>query len=443
MSAATRLFRILAVCVLAAGLGACASNYPTRTLSNADTAIDRPIKPPSDAELLSVRIEAFDAGALPEDPNLSRGLSPEIRSAEAYYIPVQLKNTMQRSGHWGSVRVVPKGMREGEVVVSGQILESDGEILKLRIDVKDAAGVPWFGKEYESVIDSAAYRKAEQGGVDPYQNLYNRIANDVAAYRKTLKPEDNSSLRKVADLRFGTEFAPETYQAYLQRQEEAAPQGDLQRLIAFMNSGRLASTRNPTYTVARLPSEEDPIVQRVNRIRAREELLVDTLDQQYDGLARGVSGAYTQWRGSRLKEIHAIRETDRVKNEEQAKAVAIGVLGVLAGAAVASQNRGGSCYNCTTAGVAVATVAVAYAVQAAMKASEQASAEVSMHKAALEELGNSLASDVKPTVVEVEGQTVELRGTVEEKFQKWREVLKGLRDNETTPMTSTSGTPSS
>ena len=443
MSAAIRLFRILAVGALTALLGACASNYPTRTLSNADTAIDRPIKPPNDAELLAVRIEAFDAGALPEDPNLSRGLSPEIRSAEAYYIPVQIKNTMQRSGYWGSVRVVPKGMREGEVVVSGQILESDGEILRLKIDVKDAAGVPWFAKEYESVIDSAAYRKAEQGGVDPFQNLYNRIANDIAAYKKTLRPEDNSSLRRVAGLRFGAEFAPETYEPYLQRSEEPTPQGDLQRLIAMMNSGRSASARSPVYTVARLPSEEDPIVQRINRIRSREELLVDTLDQQYDGLSRGVGGAYTQWRSSRLKEIHAIRESDRAKNEEQAKAVAIGVLGILAGAAVASQDRGGRCPGCSTAGVAVGTIAVAYAVQMAMKASEQASAEASMHKAALEELGNSLTGDVKPTVVEVEGQTVELRGTVEQKFQQWREVLKGLRDNETAPVTSTSGTPGS
>ncbi len=435
MSAALRMLRILVVGALAAGLGACANNYPTRTLSNVDTAIDRPIKPLGDAELLAVRIEAFDAGTLPEDANLAKGLSPEIRSAEAYYIPVQLKNTIQRSGHWGTVRVVPKGMREGEVVVSGRILESDGEMLKLHIDVRDAAGVPWFAKEYESVIDTAAYRKAEQGGVDPFQNLYNRITNDVAAYKKTLKPEDSSSIRKVADLRFASEFAPETFEPYLQRKEEAAPQGDMQRLIAFMNSGRSPSTRSPVYTVARLPSDEDPIVQRIGRIRTREEFLVDTLDQQYDGLARGVSPAYTQWRNSRLKEINAIRETDRVKNEEQAKAAAVGILGALAGAAIASQNRGGRCPSCTTAGVAVGGIAIAVGVQMAVKASEQASAETSMHKAALEEMGQSLTTDVKPTVVEVEGQTVELRGTVEQKFQQWREVLKGLRDNETAPVT--------
>lgn len=442
MSAVGRVLRIVTVGVLAAGLSACASNYPTRMVSNAETPVDRPATPPADAELLSVRIEAFDAGSMPEDPNQARGLSTEIRSAESYYIPVQLKNTMQRSGHWGSVRVVPKGMREGEVVVAGRILESDGEMLKVHIDVRDAAGVPWFSREYESVIDTAAYRKAEQGGVDAFQNLYNRMANDIAAHRKTLKPEDGSSIRKVADLRFASEFAPDVFGPYLQRGEEkAAPQGDMQRLVAYLKSGPSAGTRTPAYTVVRLPAEDDPIVQRVARIRAREEFLVDTLDQQYDGLARGVSPAYTQWRSSRLKEINAIRETDRVKNEEQQKAVVIGVLGALAGAAVASQNRGGNCYGCTTAGVAIGGIAVAYAVQMAVKASEQASGETSLHKAALEELGQSLATDVKPTVVEVEGQTVELRGTVEEKFQKWREVLKGLRDSDTAPSAPASAGP--
>lgn len=434
MSAAIRLLRILAVGVLAAGLGACANNYPTRMVSNVETAIDRPVAPPREGELLSVRIEAFDAGTLPEDPAVAKGLSPEIRNAEAYYIPVQLKNTMQRSGHWGPVRVVPKGMREGEVAVSGRILESDGEVLKLHIDVKDAGGSPWFGKDYESVIDTAAYRKAEQAQVDPFQNLYNQMANDIAAYRKKLKPDDSTSIRKVADLRFAADFAPETFEPYLQRKDEA-PQNDMQRLIAFFNSGQSTSPRSPIYTVARLPSEEDPVVQRIGRIRSREEFLVDTLDQQYDGLARGVSPAYLQWRASRLKEIGAIRETDRVRNEEHAKAIAVGVLGALAGAAIARQNRGGNCPGCTTAGVVVAGASVAVAVQMAVKAADQASAEVSLHKAALEELGTSLTTDVKPTVVKVEGQTVELRGTVEEKFKQWREVLKGLKENDSPPVT--------
>lgn len=434
MRMAVRSLSMIALAALSVLLGACANNYPSRTASYKETPIDRPAAPPSEAELLAVRIETFDPGTLPSDPKTVKGLSLEIRRAEARYIPVQLRNTMQKSGHWGPVRVVPQGTREGEVVVTGTILESDGEILKLRINVKDAAGVQWFEKDYESVIDEAAYRKAELGGVDPFQDLYNQIANDIAAHKKSLKPQEGSTIRQIAELRFGAEFAPNTYASYVQRSPETPAQGAAgQSLFAFFTSGQNGAARKPLYAIARLPSQDDPIVQRVGRIRAREELLVDTLDQQYDALAREIGGAYTQWRSSRLKEIAAIRESDRVQNREQAKAVAVGVVGVLAGAAIASQSRGGRCYGCTTAGVAVGGIATAVAVQMAMKASEQASAESDLRKAALEELGQSLTTNAGPTVVEVEGQAVELKGTIEEKFAKWRAVLKELQDNETAP----------
>ncbi len=79
-------------------------------------------------------------------------------------------------------------------------------------------------------------------------------------------------------------------------------------------------------------------------------------------------------------------------------------------------------------------MAVAIAVQKAVQASKQAEADTSLRKIALEELGQSLVSDVKPVVIEVEGRTIELTGTVEEKFQKWREILKELRKMELGPL---------
>lgn len=435
MKQTSSLLRIVASAAILVALGACTASYPGRTVSYQATPLERPAAPPTDSEILNVRIEVFDQGALPEDPNAARGLSTEIRAAEAYFIPVQIKETMQKSGHWGQVRVTPKGGREGEVQVTGKILESDGEILKLEIAVRDAAGVPWFTRKYESVVDEAAYAKASAGGVDAFQDMYNQIANDIAAYKKLLKPEDATSIRQVAELKFGAEFAPATYDSHLKKTgdpAQAQPDG-LQRVFSLLSREQRPANRTPVYTVERLPAENDPVVQRVSRIRAREEFLVDTLDQQYDGLARGLRDPYTQWRTSRLKEIGAIREADRVKNEERAKAVAVGVIGVLVGAAIASQGSGGNCYGCTSAGAGVAAAAVAIGVQMAVKASEQAAAETNLRKTALEELGNSLSTDVKPTVVEVEGKTVELKGTIEEKFEAWKAVLKELRESEIGP----------
>lgn len=410
-------------------LGGCASTYKEREISHKETTLDRPQVSPGDNELLSVRIEAFDPGELPEDPDLAKGLSMEIRNAESYYLPVQLKNAMQRSGHWGLVRVIPKEGREGEVVVTGKIIESDGEILKLSINVKDSAGSKWFSKTYESVVSEEIHNSAEQQNIDVYHYLFNEIANDIAAYKATrLSAEDKRTIRQVSELRFGMDFAPAAYKGYLKKapeqKKEEAQEDPLQKLIALLNEPKDKERSKPVYTILRLPAKQDPITQRVLKIRAREEFLIDTLDQQYDSLARDISGAYSQWRLARLKEIDAIREAERVKRDEQGKAVAIGILGVLAGAALASNNN---CYSCATTGAAIAGATAAIAVQKATQASEQAEAETKLRKLALAELEQSLINDVKPIVIDVEGRTVTLTGTVEEKFRKWREVLKELR----------------
>jgi hypothetical protein len=427
--------KVIALFVVVGFLGACASTYKEREISHKETVLDRPESSLRDNELLSVRIEAFDPGSLPEDPNLAKGLSMEVRNAESYYVPVQLKNAMERSGHWGLVRVVPKGTREGEVIVTGKMIESDGEILKLSVNVKDATGVNWFSKDYESVISEDIYRAAEEQNIDVFHFFYNQIANDIAGYKKKLSAADKRSIRQVSELRFGADFAPNLFKDYISKapqKEISSDQDDpLQQLITFINGPQNSDRSKPVYTVLRLPAEEDPIVKRVQRIRSREEFLIDTLDQQYDSLARDITDAYSQWRRSRLTEINAIREADRVKRDQQGKALAIGILGALAGAAIAS-NR--NCYSCASTGAAIATVAVAIAVQKAVQASKQAEADTSLRKIALEELGQSLVSDVKPVVIEVEGRTVELTGTVEEKFQKWREILKELRKMELGPL---------
>jgi hypothetical protein len=85
-------------------------------------------------------------------------------------------------------------------------------------------------------------------------------------------------------------------------------------------------------------------------------------------------------------------------------------------------------------GVVGAGAAVAIGVQQAVRASRQAEADTNIRKAALEELGQSLTSEVRPVVIEVEGEAVELTGTVEEKFQKWRDILKQLREKDLGPV---------
>ena len=59
------------------------------------------------SELLDVAIVVFDSTELTDEDISELGLSEEIRRAEERYMPIHLKYTMQRTGYWGAVRVVP------------------------------------------------------------------------------------------------------------------------------------------------------------------------------------------------------------------------------------------------------------------------------------------------------------------------------------------------
>ena len=84
----------------------------------------------------------------------------------------------------------------------------------------------------------------------------------------------------------------------------------------------------------------------------------------------------------------------------------------------------------TYAGQAAATGAIfggAYAI----KSGFDKGAEVKMHSDSLKQLGESFQAEVQPMVVEVEGRTLQLKGTAEEQYHEWRRLLKELYENET------------
>lgn len=355
-----------------------------------------------ESELLDVRIQIFDPGKLPSSEDASRGLSEEIRTAESYYMAVQLKNAMQQTGCWGAVRVVPAKSSGDEVLVTGRILKSDGEELKIKIGASDAMGNQWFRKKtFKGAVSTKMYEESSENQIEVFQNVYNRIANELATYRQTMTSEQVHEIRQVAEIKFAEELVPSAFRNYLKK-------GEKKGLIK----------------VDRLPSEDDEMLKRVRRVRERDYMLIDTLDAQFEGLHKDMEGVYTDWRKTRLEEMNMIREIDAKKNAETKKGIGLLVLGALAGA-VAGQSQG---YNpALSAGVGAA---VGYGVSTLFNA-DRITEEAEINKAALEELGISFTADVKPTVLEVKGETIKLTGSAEAKYQQWREVLAKLYAVET------------
>jgi hypothetical protein len=129
-------------------------------------------------DLFSPSIDDYDRETLTEE-----GIQPSVRKAEARFLPVHLRNTLQSTGQWGAVRVVPGGVPWAELSVVGKIEKSHGKELEVRIVAWDATGRKWIDDDYKLKAKVLSYAAENVDGLDPFQGLYNEIANDLLEER--------------------------------------------------------------------------------------------------------------------------------------------------------------------------------------------------------------------------------------------------------------------
>ena len=240
-------------------------------------------------ELLDVGVHIFDAN-VPEDEKEqeAKRIFPDVRKAESRYMPVMLRDTLEGTGQWGQVRVLPSDSASSDVNVDGRILESTGRQLKLAIRATDATGRVWLDKEYEGRADVRAYKDVAVKPRDPFDNVYATIANDLLVAREELTRGERVQVHQVAQLRFAADLAPYAFKPYLDRDQ-----------------------RRGTYTLTRLPAPEDPVVQRLDRVRERDYSLVDTLNEHYTNFSESMDDASGNWRKYSHEELEAEADAKR------------------------------------------------------------------------------------------------------------------------------------
>jgi hypothetical protein len=347
-------------------------------------------------ELLDVGVRLFDPNVPEsEQEQEKRRIFPEVRKAESRYIPVLIRDTLESTGQWGQVRVLPRDGTGMDVFVDGKIIESDGRELQLDVVVTDAAGRTWLRKTYEGQADTRAYKDVVSKPRDPFENVYNTLANDLLAARRALSREQRVQLRQVSDLRFAADLAPYAFGGYL------------------------AKDRKGLYSPTRLPAEDDPVVQRMQRVRERDYALVDTLNEYYASFADGVDDPYTNWRKYNYEELEAESQAKREALTRQVLGAVAVVGGIMAGQETNS-----------SAGSAAATAAVLGGMYA-FKSGLDKRAETKVHTESLKQLGESFQSEVQPMVIDVEGRTLELKGSAEQQYAEWRQLLRELYEDET------------
>ncbi len=350
--------------------------------------------PPEDL-LLDVGVTVFDPGIDELDRDEEERVSPAIRNAEARYAPFLLAETLQRSGNWGAVRVLPNETSTMDVYIHGQILQSDGEGMRINISVRDSTGAIWYTKEYEEHISEFAYEASQRQANDPFQVIYNTIANDLLAWRKANLTEQRiGNIRTVSELQFARNFAPELFEQYL-------------------------SVNNRGITeIVRLPADNDPSLARIREIRQRDNLFVDTVQDYYANYARQMRVPYDSWRE---QSYQATMTLDRVEASARRRFIA-GTAAIVGGIAAASSSNAA-----VQTGALVGVGAGAYMI----KSGFDKSAEAEIHIAALQELGESLEQEVAPRMIDLDDRTIMLNGTVEEQYKQWRDILVEMYQAET------------
>ena len=356
-----------------------------------DTPINNAQQEIPENELLDLGIYVLDPGPI-GDEDRERGINEDIRNAEARYIAVHLRNTIQQTGHWGAVRVIPTQSEAVEVVVTGEIKKSDGEALVLQIDAHDATGTHWFSKRYEKKVPFSAYDGTKEGEI--FQDVYNRIANDLYWKKAEFSVGKIEEIHRVARLRFASSLAPETFDEHLK-------------------------SSDGLYEIQRLPATDDPMFDRVLQIREREYLMVDVINGYYDNLYTEMSRPYFDWRRLSLEEAAALAELKRKSTQRYLLGSAL-IIG-----AIAVEMLGGNTNTQTLRDVMVIGGATT------IKSGADLGAQKKIHKEAIREMGESFQAEVSPMVVDIEGQTTEITGSAEEQFIKWRELLQQIYESET------------
>lgn len=331
----------------------CASKPVVNKEQPVDTEL---LRFPSANRGLNVSIAVFDPGNTND-----RRTFTAVRTAETHYLSTVLRQTLIESGHWGAVRVAPSEDSTAEIQIRGTVIQSDGVSLGLRIEAVDSTGRVWIDREYSDLATDHTYDFETSDLQEPFNDLFNRISNDMYRVLSELTEQEVSKIMDTAMLKYAIALSPETFSRYLKRAEDG------------------------TVIVTGLPARDDPMYQRVRKIRETEYLFIDALDEQMMNLRRKMREPYAYWRRYAFE---LIQYNDKIENS----------------------NRRNSSAN----------------TFAEMRDVYELYQESRLNEDELRKLSRAFDNEVTETVMELEDTVIRLEGTIENQYEQWREILRQI-----------------
>ncbi|WP_371194849.1 hypothetical protein [Glaciecola sp. SC05] len=363
---------------------------------------------------LDVAVPTFDPG-FPIDSSTGEidyaelddeGIWPQLRRTEAKLFAIETKNALQREKVFGSVVVVPDASTPSDLFVLGGITHSDSEVVGASITVVDSSGEIWGQKDFAHEVSANFFRDQRNKNKNPYEPLFNEISSYVVELLKKLDADEKQQIKNMSLMRYARYYSPEAFGQYI---ESDIKRKNGQRYYKFELTG--------------LPDQNDPMLRRIEELRAQELLFIDRLQDQYEVFDAEVGPSYQTWQEETLPELEAARKAAMKRNASAALGVGLGVL-----AAILSKNSGSSAGQ---VGAVLGGIGSVVAINEAFKSNSA----MKVHNAVIEEQGQAVDLSVGPTEMEFEDNTIELQGTATEQYMQWKTHLRKIFELESTPDT--------
>ena len=339
--------------------------------SSLTNAFAAPQSPDSEREKSAILVASSERGVvtLTSDLDIGITISSDIplqsgtamegafRETEAQLLGAKQRRVFENAGQWGVVRLYPQPSLIPQLMLDMVVLQSDGRQLRVHAMLTGVHGATLLSDTYLDYASSEGVLTADKE--DPFTDLFHRIHNDVAT-KVSLMPESEDYLRQLSFLRYAQQLAPQAFEAYLSREGES-------------------------WQLLRAPAEQDPMYQRISKLREYELLFVDTIDEQLTSALREIDTAYRLWLRASKEQLDWL---------EKRRARGVNAEGLADDSAFARHQA-------------------VYAAYRSLK----------IHEQELFELVLDLESESRSTALEIEETVVTLEGTLEQQYREWREAL--------------------
>ena len=282
-----------------------------------------------------------------------------LLNAEQRYLPYLLKEVLVDSGFWGGVRVAPRWDPTAEVNCSATLHQANALVIDLQFTCQDATGRIWIDERFIEQVDVSLYL-LDQTDQDPYSPLMIRVANRLSQKLTAVTDDARRQVELAAILRYADTLAPDQFGRFLQTDESG--------LLQLLG----------------LPAESDPMYARVLRIRDSEYQFIDAIDEQFGTIFNEMKVPYALWRRYQFE----FEDYNLSLSEQQPRKL----------------RRVASDYG-------------------ALLGTYKRYQDFKRNEDEIEEMGSSLQRTLAPTVGRVEGQVLELTGSLDQQYELWRSFL--------------------